>query len=76
MFENIKNGKLKIPHTMTQEAKHIINRLMNRNPAKRLGSGPDDALEIKEHPFFAKIDWDLVLQKKLPVPKPNIKVVT
>lgn len=49
--------------------------MLNRNPVKRLGSGPRDAEEIKEHPFFAeaKYDWDAVRSRKLPVPPPNIK---
>lgn len=49
--------------------------MLNRNPAKRLGCGKRDAEEIKEHEFFtkAKINWDDVRAKKLPVPPPTIK---
>jgi len=48
---------------------------LNRNPHKRLGSGVEDAEEIKAHSFFtkAKINWDEVRLKKLPVPAPSIK---
>ena len=31
--------------------------LLTRDPAKRLGSGPTGALEIKRHPFFKSINW-------------------
>jgi serine/threonine protein kinase len=40
LFKNIEMGPLKIPHTMPQPARQIILLLLNRNPAKRLGSGP------------------------------------
>ena len=33
-------------------AKDLIQRLLMKDPKKRLGCGPRDADEIKEHPFF------------------------
>ena len=63
LFKNIEMGPLKIPHTMPQPARQIILLLLNRNPAKRLGSGPLGSKEIKQHEFFADIDWDKVAKK-------------
>jgi serine/threonine protein kinase len=34
---------------MSEEARDLILNLLNRNPKKRLGSGPDDAKEIMKH---------------------------
>ncbi len=35
------------------------------------------ANDIKNHRFYKKLDWDLILQKKLPAPyKPPIKYTT
>jgi len=53
----------------------LLIALLNRNPQKRLGSGTADAKEIKDHAFFtkAKIDWNDVRLKKLPVPAPYTK---
>lgn len=48
---------------------------MNRNPYKRLGAGKRDAEEIKEHPFFQTINWNDVVQRKLKVPKIQLKKV-
>jgi hypothetical protein len=42
---------------------------------KRLGAGPRDSAELKEHPFFKDIDWDDVIQRKLPVPKARIRKI-
>ena len=48
---------------------------MNRNPYKRLGAGKRDAEEIKEHPFFASIQWTDVQARKLKVPKIQCKKI-
>lgn len=40
LFDNIINGKLKLPRGLSPEAKSIIICLLNRNPIKRLGSKP------------------------------------
>ena len=42
-MDNILTGPLRIPQTMSEEARDLILNLLNRNPKKRLGSGPDDA---------------------------------
>jgi hypothetical protein len=48
--------------------------LLNRNPSKRLGAGPDGAEDIKRHPFFNGIEWSIVREKKLQPPKPDINM--
>ena len=40
LFDNIINGKLKLPRTISPEVKNLIICLLNRNPNKRLGSKP------------------------------------
>lgn len=46
---------------------------MQTDPAKRLGSGEEDAEAIKRHPFFASLDWDQVYKKQLKPPLPKMK---
>ena len=60
LFNNIQRGVLKLPVSMTQEAKNLIVHLLNRNPSKRLGAGAGGAAEIKAHPFFKDIAWEEV----------------
>lgn len=43
-------------------------QLLTRDPARRLGSGKEDAEEIKRQPFFKDIDFDDVLNKRIPPP--------
>jgi serine/threonine protein kinase len=46
LFNNIMNGPLKLPRSISTEAKNLMVSLLNRNPTKRLGAGPEGALEI------------------------------
>uniref|UniRef100_A0A8C2QJK4 Ribosomal protein S6 kinase n=1 Tax=Cricetulus griseus TaxID=10029 RepID=A0A8C2QJK4_CRIGR len=62
------------PQEMSTLAKDLLQRLLMKDPKKRLGCGPRDAEEIKEHLFFQKINWDDLAAKKVPAPfKPVIR---
>ncbi|KAL4702896.1 hypothetical protein ACJJTC_016340, partial [Scirpophaga incertulas] len=39
--------------------------LLTKQPARRLGAGPDDAHDVMHHPFFASIDWADLLAKRV-----------
>ena len=69
MYELIKNSSVKFPRriTLSEEAKDVIRKLLEKNPKKRLGS-QGGIEEIKKHPFFASIDFDMVEQKKMKAP--------
>ena len=56
---------------MSQDAKNLIVNLLNRNASKRLGAGEEGANEIKKHPFFENVDWELVANRSIAVPPPS-----
>eukprot|EP00800_Vazella_pourtalesii_P005413 TRINITY_DN16347_c0_g1_i1.p1 TRINITY_DN16347_c0_g1~~TRINITY_DN16347_c0_g1_i1.p1 ORF type:complete len:473 (+),score=20.15 TRINITY_DN16347_c0_g1_i1:117-1535(+) len=60
-IEKILSGKLLLPPYLSQIARDILRRLLNRCVGKRLGSTRNDAKEIKSHDFFNKIDWEKLL---------------
>lgn len=66
LFRLILKGNYKIPVYFTLEASDLISRLLMKNPTKRLGF--NGANEIKEHPFFKSIDFNLIIQKKIDPP--------
>lgn len=73
---DVKNYIKKIFHhrNISKVAFDLIKQLLETNPEKRLGYGFDDALEIKNHPFFEGVNWDDIYNKKVtPLFKPNIK---
>lgn len=51
-----------------QEAKDLLSHLLVRDPKARLGSGEQDANEVKAHPFFRDIDWVTLATGKMPSP--------
>lgn len=75
LFDNIKRGPLQVPPDMPPNALDLIVQLLNRDPRKRLGSGPGDAEEIKAHPFFKGVDWEDAVERRLKPPKPRVKPV-
>ncbi|RKF58523.1 Serine/threonine-protein kinase SCH9 [Golovinomyces cichoracearum] len=77
MYKNIAFGKVRFPRdTLTTEGRNFVKGLLNRNPKHRLGA-IDDAEELKRHPLFADIDWDLLAAKKItPLFKPKLESET
>uniref|UniRef100_A0A3Q2YYM2 non-specific serine/threonine protein kinase n=1 Tax=Hippocampus comes TaxID=109280 RepID=A0A3Q2YYM2_HIPCM len=60
------------PKDMAPLAKDIIQRLLTKDPEKRLGSGPNGVETVKKHPFY-QVRADLSA-KKVPAPfKPVIR---
>jgi len=61
------------PEHFSAEARSLLRGLLQRDPKKRLGSSEKDYLEIREHPFFRTIDWEMLLNKEIqPTFKPHL----
>lgn len=65
LFELIMVEEVKFPRTLSPEAKSLLSGLLIKDPANRLGGGPDDAKQIMYHPFFRGVNWQDVLDKKV-----------
>ncbi|TFY57868.1 hypothetical protein EVG20_g8375 [Dentipellis fragilis] len=68
IFDAILEDEPLYPITMPRDAVSILQKLLTRDPARRLGSGKGDAEEIKRHPFFKDVNWDDILNKRIPPP--------
>ena len=84
IFDAILEDEPLYPITMPRDAVSILQKvcqstvgccfllsfwkLLTRDPARRLGSGKDDAEEIKRHPFFKDVNFDDVLNKRIQPP--------
>jgi len=76
IFEKIKNHDIKLKEDLNQETKDVINKLLEKDPAKRLGGGSkEDNLDIsslKKHKFFENIDFNNLHNEQPPI---NLKKV-
>jgi len=64
MYTKIMSAELKFPTTMSPEAVDMLTRFLDRNDATRL----QEPSQIRSHPFFKQINWDLLIQKKMTPP--------
>jgi hypothetical protein len=76
VVDRILNENVQIPDYVSSEAASLIKALLERDPTRRLGSRwltsgghpVDGAAEIKAHPFFASIRWDLLATQRVTPP--------
>eukprot|EP01017_Pseudomicrothorax_dubius_P002396 TRINITY_DN10054_c0_g10_i2.p1 TRINITY_DN10054_c0_g10~~TRINITY_DN10054_c0_g10_i2.p1 ORF type:complete len:386 (+),score=80.88 TRINITY_DN10054_c0_g10_i2:65-1222(+) len=68
LFRRIVHEALPIPKYLSENLKSLFHGVFQKNPEKRLGSGPDGALEIVKHPWFSTLDWDALYRKEIRPP--------
>ncbi|OWR44354.1 ribosomal protein S6 kinase 2 beta [Danaus plexippus] len=61
----ILKAKLGMPSNLSEEAQSLLRALFKRNPHNRLGAGPNGIEDIKNHEFFASIEWEALLRKEV-----------
>ncbi|XP_066440219.1 protein kinase C theta type-like [Eleutherodactylus coqui] len=67
VIESITTEQPKFPSWLDANLKHLLERLLRKNPEKRLGVYKN----IRGHPFFTTIDWEeLELKRSRPPFKP------
>lgn len=68
VFDSIVNDEVRYPRFLTPDSVSIVQKLLQKNPEKRLGAGEQDAKEVKTHIFFQAVDWEALLSKKVKPP--------
>ena len=68
LYNNIKFGELRLQPWLSDSAKDLFIKLLAKDPADRLGGGPRDAEEIKEHSWFAGLNWEDLAAKRAKAP--------
>ena len=73
LFKQIKSGEPEYPEDMTPEWQDLLKGLFKKDPADRLGGKLGSADEIKNHPWYSQVDWDILKEKKIIPPfKPKL----
>lgn len=62
LFEKIRKGTLEYPKYLSHRAQQILKGLLTKDPHRRLGSGPNDAKDIKAQDFFADLNWEQLMK--------------
>ena len=68
MMYDIVNLPVEMQRHFSNEAKSLLTGLLNREPARRLGSTSTDASDIMGHAFFRDINWKDLRDRKVPAP--------
>jgi len=72
-MSQILKAKLGMPDYLSLPAQSLLRALFKRNPANRLGHGPEGVEDLKRHEFFANINWDDLKDRRVDPPfKPTI----
>ncbi|XP_072365024.1 ribosomal protein S6 kinase delta-1 [Scyliorhinus torazame] len=53
---------LNMPDHMSEEARSVVQQLLQYNPSERLGAGVSGFEDVKSHPFFCSMDWSRVMR--------------
>ena len=73
IFQQILRQEVRFPKSLSLEAKELLTGLLDKDPARRLGGGPEDAEEVMRHPFFCPINWSDLIKKRIKPPfKPQV----
>jgi serine/threonine protein kinase len=68
IYENILKGKVHYPPTLTSAGKDLLRRLLQLDRSCRLGGSQRGGCELKEHAWFAGIDWQALLERRIRPP--------
>ena len=68
-FQMILERDLKFPEDMSEHARDLIDKLLQKEPHQRLGSGPqhsdNDFSALKNHPFFDGINFETLNSQEI-----------
>jgi len=74
IYQKILKGKVKFPRTFDKDGKSLVKHLLVADLSKRYGNLKNGANDIKTHRWFKDINWEGLLQKKLPaLYKPTVR---
>ena len=60
LYENIQKGNLKFTNRISSSAKQLIQKLLERDPMKRISID-----KMKQHPFFSDINFQALELKQI-----------
>ncbi|KAF8891705.1 kinase-like domain-containing protein [Infundibulicybe gibba] len=75
-WQKIKQLEYSFPEGFDEQAKDLVQKLLIRDPAERLGVGlpgsGKDMQALRSHPFFSSIKWDTLWTEPAPPLEPGL----
>jgi len=73
LYDNIVKQPVRFPDNIDAVARDLLEGLLEKNPTKRLGVLANGAQDIKMHPWYRDVRWDLLLDLRIKAPyKPRV----
>jgi serine/threonine protein kinase len=67
-YQKILTGKYSFPKFVDVHGKQLVKNLLQADLTKRYGNLRNGVKDIKDSPFFGDIDWERLMDKKIPAP--------
>lgn len=68
LYEKIMHGKIRWPSYFDPNAKDLLARLLTSDLTRRYGNLKNGAEDVKRHPWFTAVDFDLVAGRQIRAP--------
>lgn len=68
LIDKILTQEPNFPTNMSKSLIDLLKKLLNKDPKSRLGMGKTGPAEIKSHPWFSGVRWNLLVKQKLKAP--------
>lgn len=73
LFQAIQEHDVLYPSSMSEASAACVRQLLEREPVKRLGMRTSPHGEIRQHPFFVRVDWNKLELRQIEPPfKPKV----
>lgn len=63
IYKRIEKAPIFYPHHLSEECRNLLEKLLKRDPAQRIGAGEEGLTAIKKHRWFKGVDWDALYKK-------------
>ncbi|KAJ2393693.1 cAMP-dependent protein kinase catalytic subunit [Coemansia sp. RSA 2603] len=68
LYEKILAGRIQWPAQFDPVARDLVSRLLTADLSRRLGNLHRGSADIKEHRWFAEVDWNRLAMREIPAP--------
>lgn len=63
IYKRIEKSSVSYPRNLSSDVRSLINKLLVREPRKRLGASKGGISVLKNHRWYASIDWDKLMER-------------